>query len=217
MMEKKYEFSEIPSLIEYEGNIVRINFDIEENTYTDTEDRTNRTVYLAYVVRLEQPLTEIRIKEAVMSEGFDEYKADEVAAMVMTEQMKGFGNSAKALEYAKKTVIARINQYDNSDDVNQFMLNGNPMWLDDATRTKLKKRFETDEEDNKTETRVIYNGIVFDLPIVNAKSMLHQLESYARDCFDKTNEHKAIVSSLNNINDVISYNYTTGYPEKLVF
>jgi hypothetical protein len=47
--------------------------------------------------------------------------------------------------------------------------------------------------------------------------MLHQIESYARDCFDKTNEHKAAVMAKRSINTVRNYDYTVGYPEKLNF
>ena len=207
---KKVEFNERPQFIENEGNVVRINFDIEE-TKRSIEGGEEQDIVLAHVVRVEQPLTEERVKQALLEQGYDEYKADEVAAMVMQEVMTGCGNAAGALAYAKKAVIARIRQYDCSDAVNKFTFNGLPMWLDDATRTKLAKRFDTDEQDGKTETKVIYEGQAFDLPITSARAMLHQIESYARDCFDQTNEHIAAVNALDNIEDVLAYDFTEGY------
>ena len=69
----------------------------------------------------------------------------------------------------------------------------------------------TDEQDGKEETKVIYEGQAFDLPITSARAMLHQIESYARDCFDQTNEHIAAVNALDNIEDVLAYDFTEGY------
>jgi hypothetical protein len=45
--------------------------------------------------------------------------------------------------------------------------------------------------------------------------MLSQLELYALSCFNKTAEHKAMVQSLESVEEVESYDYKTGYPEKL--
>lgn len=121
------------------------------------------------------------------------------------------------LDIAKQQKIREISQYDSSTAVNEFTFGGVAMWLDDATRTKLSKRFDTDEQDGKTDTKLIYDGVSYDLPIQQARSMLHQIESYARDCFDKTNEHKAAVMALGSIDAVQEYNYTVGYPTKLNF
>lgn len=121
------------------------------------------------------------------------------------------------LDIAKQQKIREISQYDSSTAVNEFTFGGRTMWLDDATRTKLAKRFDTDEQDGKTDTKLIYDGVSYDLPIQQARAMLHQIESYARDCFDKTNEHKAAVMALGSIDAVHEYNYTVGYPTKLNF
>lgn len=117
-----------------------------------------------------------------------------------------------ALTLAKAAVVAEIEEYDKSDAVNEFFLNGASMWLDDATRTKLEKRLETDKKDNKSETKIIYNNAPYTLPIDVAESMMQQLESYARDCFDKTNEHISAVMAKRSVNTVVGYDYTVGYP-----
>jgi len=122
-----------------------------------------------------------------------------------------------ALTLAKAAVTAEIVAYDQSNSVNEFTFNGVSMWLDDATRTKLAKRFDTDEKDGLTETKLIYGGIPYILPIENAKTMLHQIESYARNCFDKTNEHLATVNAMKKVDKVLAYDYTTGYDPKLSF
>lgn len=117
----------------------------------------------------------------------------------------------------KAEKIAAIEEYDVSSDVNEFTLNGVAMWCNDAERTKLAKRFDTDEEDGFSTTKLIYDNVVYVLPIAQARVMLHSLESYARDCFDKTNEHKLNVANLTTLEEIENYDYTKGYPTKLVF
>ena len=122
-----------------------------------------------------------------------------------------------ALTLAKAAVTAEIVAYDQSNSVNEFTFNGVSMWLDDATRTKLAKRFDTDEKDGLTETKLIYGGIPYIMPIENAKTMLHHIESYARDCFDQTNLHRQSISELDSVEDLLAYDITAGYPTKLEF
>ena len=38
---------------------------------------------------------------------------------------------------------------------------------------------------------------------------------YALECYNKTAEHKNNVEALTAIDDIVSYDYTKGYPEKL--
>lgn len=118
---------------------------------------------------------------------------------------------------AKAEKIAAIEEYDVSAAVNEFTLNGVAMWCDDAERTKLAKRFDTDEEDGFSITKLIYDNVAYVLPIAQARGMLHRLESYARDCFDKTNEHKLNVANLTTLEEIENYDYTKGYPGKLEF
>ena len=218
---KKSTFDFEPRLLEHEGQVVRINFCVEKVTETfpsmgDGED-IKRDVFKAYVLRLPQPITVDAIKSALIAEQFEESTAEAIAAEVVLTAVQGGELSGNTLALAKQMVAARIDEYDKSENVNQFTLNDNPMWLDDAMRTKLAKRFGTDEQDGLSETKLIYDGVPFDLPIAMAKAMLHQIESYARDCFDKTNEHKAAVNALDDVDAVLQYDFTAGYPEKLSF
>ena len=108
---KKIEFNERPSLIEQEGSVVRINFDVETGTVVvnngaEGEEPETREIFLAHIIRVPQPLTLENIKAALEGKGFDAYKSEAVAAEVMMETMKGFSNDEKALAYAKQMVIA---------------------------------------------------------------------------------------------------------------
>lgn len=207
---KKVEFNERPQFIENEGNVVRINFDIEETTRS-VENGEEQTVVLAYAVRVEQPLTEERVKQAIVAAGFEDFKADEIAALVMMEIMQGNGNDAGALAYAKKAVVARINQYDVSPAVNQFTLDGNPMWLDRELRRTLRQRFDDEKEEGAETTNLVYGDQAISLPIDTAITLIKQLDRYARISYDQTAIHKAAVLALDDIEDVMAYDFTTGY------
>ena len=122
-----------------------------------------------------------------------------------------------AVVLAKIAVQGEITEYDNSSAVNEFTFNGQKMWLPREMRSMLRDRLELDKSQSLTTTKLIYEGVVIELPIVTAEAMLTQLEVYARDCFDKTNEHAANVSQLDNVDNIVNYDYTLGYPPKLVF
>ena len=122
----------------------------------------------------------------------------------------------KALVLAKKAKIAEITDYDTSDKVNGFILNGQIVWLDKATRVGLMNS-TTIERDLGQETTELWLGehnliIKCDLAI----QLLQQLEVYALKCFNVTATHKKEVNSLSTIEEINSYDITKDYPEKLV-
>jgi hypothetical protein len=57
----------------------------------------------------------------------------------------------------------------------------------------------------------------FPLTLENAMKMLYAIELYASACYDNTQRHLAEVNKLENIQDILEYDYKTGYPEKLNF
>ena len=122
----------------------------------------------------------------------------------------------KALVLAKKAKIAEIAAYDTSDKVNGFILNGQIVWLDKATRIGLMNS-TTIERDLGQETTELWLGehnliIKCDLAI----QLLQQLEVYALKCFNVTATHKKEVNSLSTIEEINSYDITKDYPDKLV-
>ena len=122
----------------------------------------------------------------------------------------------KTLVLAKKAKIAEIAAYDTSDKVNGFILNGQIVWLDKATRVGLMNS-TTIERDLGQETTELWLGehnliIKCDLAI----QLLQQLEVYALKCFNVTATHKKEVNSLSTIEEINSYDITKDYPDKLV-
>ena len=125
--------------------------------------------------------------------------------------------SNDALEVAKQAVSDAILEYDASENVNQFMLNDTPMWLDKATRAGLKLRLEAEQEAGKRETTLWYGTAAVTLTVSTAMVMLNRLEIYASECYDVTQGHLAQVAMLDSVEEVLGYNIEAGYPEKLNF
>lgn len=118
---------------------------------------------------------------------------------------------------AKREVLNAIIQYDSSEHINVFYVNGTNMWLDKATRVGLKLRFDAELESAKIETTLWYMGNSFLLNLDAATKMLNAIEVYASKCYDQTQYHLAEVNKLTSIEEIRNYDYKVGYPEKLQF
>ena len=123
--------------------------------------------------------------------------------------------SNDALEVAKQAVSEAILAYDSSSSVNEFTLQGVPMWLDKATRAGLKLRLEAEQAAGKEETTLWYGTAAVTLPVSTAMAMLNRLEIYASECYDVTQGHLAAVNALQTVEDVLGYEYESGYPGML--
>lgn len=122
-----------------------------------------------------------------------------------------------SLGAARDTKIAEIIDYDSSDNVNLFYVGNDPIWFDKNTRAGLKLRFEAEIAMGRTITTLWYGTTCYTFSIELAIQMLYALEVYASACYDNTQLHIANVSKLETIEEVETYDYTIGYPEKLRF
>ena len=69
----------------------------------------------------------------------------------------------------------------------------------------------------KTETTLWYGANQYSLPIGMAMQMLLAIEVYASECYDNTQRHIAAVDLLESKEEIESYDYRVGYPNKLEF
>lgn len=81
---KKSTFDFLPGLIEYEGNVVRINFDVEQIELANNMDsnegkKASRKAYAAHVVRISQPVSRDKVIDAIISEA---YPTDKMQAII---------------------------------------------------------------------------------------------------------------------------------------
>ena len=121
------------------------------------------------------------------------------------------------LNKEKEHKIEEIIRHDSSNEVNCFYIADQDMWLDKATRVGLKLRFDAEITSGHSETALWYNGVQFPLELNNALHMLNAIELYASACYDNTQAHIANIKALEDVEAIKSYDYRTGYPEKLRF
>lgn len=132
---RKSIFDYSPSLIEYEGNTIRINFDVEQIELENGMDsnkgkNTTRMAYAAHVVRIEQPLERGKVVDAIVSSA---YPTDKMQAIINNH----FANLAK---------IADGKKLDSDDEEHEAEYEAMQKW-----RTKAKA-VATDVIDNYIST-----------------------------------------------------------------
>jgi hypothetical protein len=120
-------------------------------------------------------------------------------------------------ESVRELITEAIDEYDQSPAVNSFVIDGKSIWLNRETRLVLRQRFVAEKATGATKTSLWYGADVFNLTVDDAIKMLNEIEVYACKCYDVTASHKAAVQQLDTIEDLLGYDYKTGYPEKLEF
>ena len=121
-----------------------------------------------------------------------------------------------ALEAVKNRKLAEIDEYDTSDNVNVFYLNGMKVWLDKDTRVGLMNSTNI-AKSKKNDTTTLWlgsNKLVINCDL--AIQLLSDLEMYALDCFNVTASHKKEVSEMTDIEKIYNYDYKAGYRNPLV-
>lgn len=126
-------------------------------------------------------------------------------------------SDADKLIAAKIEKIAQINHYDASDNVEQFTINGTPMWLGHELRQQIRTSADAYTAMGYENMTKVFNGTEFTFPITTWIQMLNALEVYAAEALNTTERHKAAIEAMTSIEDIENYDYTLNYPEKLVF
>lgn len=125
------------------------------------------------------------------------------------------GLGAEPLGYMRKAMLAYIEKYDASSSVNSFLLNGMEVWLDKATRVGLMNSTTIAKSMGQQKTTLWLGSYQLEVDCDKAIQLLSALEMYALECFNVTAAHKKTVSELDNIEGVLTYDYKSGYPDKL--
>lgn len=128
-----------------------------------------------------------------------------------------YATPAPTLDQLKDRKRDELLAFDSSTEVNEFSIGGTPVWLDKATRAGLILRFQAEQASGQAQTTLWYEGQQFTLDVADAIAMLYAIELYASACYDRTQAHLLAIDGLNTAEDVESYDYTTGYPEKIIF
>lgn len=144
-------------------------------------------------------------EEMILADGWVEYVAP-------TPQEP---TEAEKLKMAKDKKIAEITEYDLSDEVNSYNLNGVSDWLNKTERNSVERQIEARKASGQDNAPIWHGGMMLQVPCDLGLQLLQQLEIYASDCYNTTAMHKTKVQELTTIQEVEAYNYKTGYPAKL--
>ena len=127
------------------------------------------------------------------------------------------------LRKAKEEKLKRLYEYDESKSVNVCYIRygGQSIsyWADKHERDALKSAIRDYIALGKTEYRLDLRemGISITLPCELLLQMLAALEVYATECYNKTTDHEFAIKALTTKDEMEAYDFTVGYPEKLVF
>lgn len=124
---------------------------------------------------------------------------------------------ARYLRGAKNDTITEINGYNNSDEVNGFIMGGKRMWLTLEERQAVKIALDAYEHNGETEMTKIWDGVEYTFPLATYRDMLARIEQYASECQNATERHLQAVEKLETVEEVCDYDYTAGYPEMIDF
>lgn len=121
------------------------------------------------------------------------------------------------LSEEKARKIAKIDDHDRSAAVNEFFYGDMSFWLPRETRVSVRSTAQI-LKDSGHQTMTLWLGD-FNVTLAPEEvlQMLAVLEVYAFGCYNTTAKHKANVNALTDITDVIAYDFTMNYPEKIHF
>lgn len=124
----------------------------------------------------------------------------------------------RTLEDAKNEMIANIDAYDSSINVNGFTVNNEiEAWFTADERSNYKSSIDAAKLLGVETLSFFINDIEMTLPTESVEYMLAQIQLYADQCYIVTKQHKLDVNALETIEEVDAYPYMNGYPQRLNF
>ena len=193
------------------NNMVKMIFDEEQERLTVSS--TGQILLLTNSRKIETPI------EPCVS-------ADEVTSSTLTTMMQweydgvwlytgGLTTEAALTAAAQEMVLEKITDWDTSSAVNGFILNGERVWLDKATRVGLMNSTSIAKAMGQATTTLWLGDAKLVVECDTAIQLLSALEMYALECFNVTAAHKKAVSEMSTVEEVLAYDYTAGYPKIL--
>lgn len=176
------------------------------------KEEAGQKVWLGNILNYEGQQIINPTEEQILSAGYIEYTS---TALELSEE--------QILENLKKGIKAQILTYDKSENVDGCFIVYNgvtlPYWADKYERNDLKQSLRDCLSQNITSYRLDLRdvGLSITLDCDKFLEMLSLLEIYAIQCYNKTTDHLFAIDSLTTMDDVASYDFTQGYPEKLTF
>lgn len=121
------------------------------------------------------------------------------------------------LEAQRGKKLEALSKYDNSEDVNSFIVNGSAAWLTVQERANYNTSIVAAELLGHNEVTFLIGGQKLTVSTEQAKQMLAAVQLYADACYIVTQTHKATLQNLKDLDAVMNYDFTQGYPDRLNF
>lgn len=107
--------------------------------------------------------------------------------------------------------------YDKSENVNSFTVNGITAWFSVQERNNYAQSIQAAKVLNQDTLTFFIGNITLQVPTTTAEQLLASIQLYADAAFIVTKQHEIAISALETKEEIEAYDFTTGYPEKLVF
>lgn len=124
-------------------------------------------------------------------------------------------NKDGALASAKESTTEEIAAYDKSSKVNGFVVNGTERWLESEERRSISYSTKILKEKGEENVDIWFDDDKITTTCDKAIKMLDDVEVYAKKTNSVTRQHIVDVMSLGKVEDVLNYDITADYPEKL--
>ena len=152
----------------------------------------------------------IKNSNYTLAELFEMFRTHYLTAETWSKILKlreGVLNFNSLYQVLKKSII----EYDKSPNINSFYYKNKQYWLDKNTRIGLFRLIDSGAEKITLQLEDMYVDINAD----QLKDFLNQLEVYAGKCFSITAKHLTELKLIQKLEDLINYDYTTEYPDKI--
>lgn len=122
------------------------------------------------------------------------------------------------IEEVKQKKLQDLENYDQSDNVNEFTINEElKSWFNPNERANYKNSIDSAKILGINNLQILVNGNLLQLSTEKAEQLLATIQLYADSCYMVTESHKAAINALEDIQEIEDYDYTVGYPKKLDF
>ena len=183
--------------------------EVEKNTYIVRWGVSGGMCYES-LFKIEGNVTAAALEHLIVNNDFTMTELKEIVILADLPE-------ADSVLFLKKMISRLISDYDSSSAVNEFYVADLPVWLDKETRVGLALRFASEKGIGMENTTLWLDGMQFPFKIVVAEQILGAIEVYASKCYDNTQKHLFQVQNLNSVDELVRFDITEGFPEKLNF
>ena len=112
----------------------------------------------------------------------------------------------------KEAKLREIDAY----DIYSIAINGNELWIDSEGRKEILRQVKALKADGEHEMTKWLDGVEYTFPFKKWVEIVNRTEAYYLKVNNMKEKHKKNVMELTDDSDIEAYDYTVGYPNKVV-